>query len=230
MKPCSMPNASSSTFAIGATQLVVHEAFEITLCAAGSYRSSFTPRTTVRSSPLAGALMTTFCAPASRCLSRLLPVGEQPRRLDHDVGAELLPREVRRVALGDDRAARRRRPRCRSSLTATSPSNVPRTESYFSRCASVVASVMSFTATKSRSAPELLRGAEEVPADPSEPVDADLDGHGMSSSRVVVATHPSERRHHVRPGRLAAEWNGSFSARGCGRGRGAPPRRPARVP
>jgi hypothetical protein len=36
MKPCSIPNASSSTFAIGATQFVVHEAFEITLCWAGS--------------------------------------------------------------------------------------------------------------------------------------------------------------------------------------------------
>ena len=32
-----MPNASSSTFAIGARQLVVHDAFEMTLCAAGSY-------------------------------------------------------------------------------------------------------------------------------------------------------------------------------------------------
>ncbi len=36
MKPCSMPNASSSTLAIGATQFVVHEAFEITWWFAGS--------------------------------------------------------------------------------------------------------------------------------------------------------------------------------------------------
>ena len=36
MKPCSMPNASSITFAIGATQFVVHEAFEITWWLAGS--------------------------------------------------------------------------------------------------------------------------------------------------------------------------------------------------
>ena len=54
MKPCSMPNASSRTFAIGATQFVVHEALEMTLCAAGSYMSSFTPSTTVRSSPWPG--------------------------------------------------------------------------------------------------------------------------------------------------------------------------------
>ena len=38
MNPCSMPKASSSTFAIGATQLVVHEAFEITWCARGVVR------------------------------------------------------------------------------------------------------------------------------------------------------------------------------------------------
>jgi len=31
-----MPKRSSSTFAIGAKQFVVHEAFEITVCAAGS--------------------------------------------------------------------------------------------------------------------------------------------------------------------------------------------------
>src|SRR5882762_1099095 len=60
MKPIWMPNASSSTFAIGATQLVVHEALEITWWVAGSYAWSFTPRTIVRSSSLAGALITTF--------------------------------------------------------------------------------------------------------------------------------------------------------------------------
>ncbi len=69
MKPCSMPKASSRTLAIGATQFVVHEAFEITWWVAGSYLSSFTPSTTVRSSPLAGAEMITFCAPASRCFA-----------------------------------------------------------------------------------------------------------------------------------------------------------------
>ncbi len=33
MKPCSMPNASCSTLAIGARQFVVHDAFEMTVCA-----------------------------------------------------------------------------------------------------------------------------------------------------------------------------------------------------
>ena len=68
MKPCWTPKARCRTETIGATQLVVQDAFEITLCWEGSYISSFTPRTTVRSSPLAGALITTFSAPASMCL------------------------------------------------------------------------------------------------------------------------------------------------------------------
>ena len=36
MKPRSMPNASCSTFTIGATQFVVHDALEITRCNVGS--------------------------------------------------------------------------------------------------------------------------------------------------------------------------------------------------
>ena len=54
-------------FAIGATQFVVHDALETMSCAAGSYASSLTPRTTVMSGSVAGAEMTTFFAPASRC-------------------------------------------------------------------------------------------------------------------------------------------------------------------
>src|ERR1700743_495300 len=55
-----MPNSSSNTFANGARQLVVQDAFEMTLCVFGSYLFSFTPRTTVRSSLVAGAEMMTF--------------------------------------------------------------------------------------------------------------------------------------------------------------------------
>jgi hypothetical protein len=36
MKPRSIPNASWSTFAIGATQFVVHDAFETIRCRSGS--------------------------------------------------------------------------------------------------------------------------------------------------------------------------------------------------
>ena len=66
MKPTSSPKASWRTLAIGATQLVVHEAFD-RMFWLPSYDASLMPITTVRSSPLAGAEMTTFLAPALRC-------------------------------------------------------------------------------------------------------------------------------------------------------------------
>ncbi len=65
-----MPKLSFSTLATGATQFVVHEAKEIRLCFFGSYLSSFTPKTTVKSALLAGLIgaeTSTFLAPASRC-------------------------------------------------------------------------------------------------------------------------------------------------------------------
>src|SRR6188474_2492269 len=64
--PLTMPNESFSTFATGARQFVVHEAFETTWCFLGSYLSSFTPITSVMSSFFAGAEMMTFLAPAAR--------------------------------------------------------------------------------------------------------------------------------------------------------------------
>ena len=67
IRPLTMPNSSSIALAIGARQFVVHEALEMMLSVAGSYSPSFTPMTTVTSSPLAGAEMMTFLAPASRC-------------------------------------------------------------------------------------------------------------------------------------------------------------------
>ena len=51
---------SCSTLATGARQFVVQEAFDTILCLAGSYLFSFTPRTMVMSSFLAGAEMITF--------------------------------------------------------------------------------------------------------------------------------------------------------------------------
>src|SRR6266540_4229853 len=55
MKPRSMPKASSSTLAIGTTELVVQDALEMMSWLAGSYLESLTPITMVTSSPLAGA-------------------------------------------------------------------------------------------------------------------------------------------------------------------------------
>ena len=79
MKPDSIPTRSCSTFASGATQFVVHEAFETMWCASGSYASSLTPSTIVTSGSVAGAEITTFFAPASRCFCAPVAVGEEAR-------------------------------------------------------------------------------------------------------------------------------------------------------
>src|ERR1051326_6104196 len=66
-----MANCSCSTFAIGARQFVVQEAFDTIWCAFGSYLSLLTPSTSVMSGFFAGAVMITFFAPAARCLAAL---------------------------------------------------------------------------------------------------------------------------------------------------------------
>src|SRR4029078_13444874 len=67
MRPSATPKPSlRMTWTTGARQFVVHDAMETMWCLAGSYLSSFTPMTTVMSSPLAGAEMMTFLAPAVR--------------------------------------------------------------------------------------------------------------------------------------------------------------------
>ena len=70
MKPCSTPKASSKTFTIGAKQLVVQLALDI-MVSVPSITSLLTPKTTVFTSPVAGAEITTFFAPASKCIAAL---------------------------------------------------------------------------------------------------------------------------------------------------------------
>ncbi len=86
-------------------------------------------------------------------LLRPLAIGEETRRLEHDVDTEVAPRQRRR-----DRARRGcciSSPAARStpSASSTSPWNGPRFESYRSRWAIVFASPRSFSATISRSEP-----------------------------------------------------------------------------
>ncbi len=64
-----MPKVSSRTFATGARQFVVQDAFETILCFALSSCWWLTPKATVMSGPFAGAEMRTLCAPALRCPS-----------------------------------------------------------------------------------------------------------------------------------------------------------------
>src|SRR2546428_7313607 len=76
--PLLMPKVSCKTLATGARQFVVHEAFETTLCFAGSYVLSFTPRTKVASGPSAGAAIITFFTGARRCFFASSPLVKKP--------------------------------------------------------------------------------------------------------------------------------------------------------
>ena len=67
MKPCTIPNCSSSTLATGAKQFVVHEPTESTVSLA-AISASFTPYTIVLQLSLAGAEISTFLAPCAKCL------------------------------------------------------------------------------------------------------------------------------------------------------------------
>lgn len=69
INPLMMPNFSLITFATGARQFVVQDAFEISLSFSASKVFSFTPRTIVRSKSLPGAETRTLFAPALRCFS-----------------------------------------------------------------------------------------------------------------------------------------------------------------
>ena len=96
-----MPKFSSSTLAKGARQLVVQEAFEMMLCTSGSYWADdpeveviavndlgdkataahllkYDSIHGIRNFDLAGQVMTTFFAPASRCFCASSPVLKMP--------------------------------------------------------------------------------------------------------------------------------------------------------
>src|SRR5690625_2791169 len=69
-----MPNSSFSTFATGARQFVVHDAFENTSYDEVSKVAQLTPRTRVCTlPPLEGPVNSTFLAPALMCACALSP-------------------------------------------------------------------------------------------------------------------------------------------------------------
>jgi len=152
ISPCTTPKVSCSTCATGARQLVVQDAFEMTVWFSGSYASSFTPGTRVASGPVAGAEMITFCAPASRCLAASSRLVKKPV----DSITTSTPSSPQGSAAGSFSAntlSSLPSTRIASSVASTSPGNGPRIESYLSRWASVPVSVMSLTPTQSMSAP-----------------------------------------------------------------------------
>ena len=68
----------------------------------GRRRRVLTPSTIVTSGSVAGAVMITRSAPGLEVLGGSGPVGEGAGRLEHDLGAELLPGQLGRVAFRRD--------------------------------------------------------------------------------------------------------------------------------
>src|SRR5713101_1365072 len=149
-KPRLMPKLSRSTLATVARQLVVHEALDTSSCLTGSYFCSLTPSTTVMSGSLAGAVITTFLAPAWRCLvvvalSRKTPVDSTT------IPTPISPHGRVAGSLAEQTRTSRPLTKIASPLAFTSASSVPWTESCFRRWARVLASARSLTATTSMS-------------------------------------------------------------------------------
>src|SRR5216684_2599778 len=141
-----MPNVSCRTLATGARQFVVHEALETTLCFAGSYKLSFTPSTNVASGPSAGAEMITFFTGPRRCFFASTPLVNSPV----DSTTICAPTEAQSISPGSLVLKTLKllpSTAMESSVCVTLWGRLPRTESYFKRCARVFASVMSLTAT-----------------------------------------------------------------------------------
>mmetsp|Transcript_2043 Transcript_2043/g.4924 ORF Transcript_2043/g.4924 Transcript_2043/m.4924 type:complete len:264 (-) Transcript_2043:111-902(-) len=154
--PLTIPNLSSSTLTNGARQLVVHEALEMMGACGSNSSSALTPMTYVgMSSPFAGAVMSTFLAPASMCFSHpawsvKTPVDSMTRSIFRSFhgsssGLRLLTM-VMFLPLTE---------MVESSTIFTSASNVPRMESYLSRCDACLTPPLSLIAMSS--SPEVLR-------------------------------------------------------------------------
>merc|ERR1711924_462112 len=81
IRPSTMPNLSFTTFANGARQFVVHDAFDTTWMS-DLYSVWFTPQTNIGTSSFGGAEMITFLQPPPKCkpafgLSQNTPVDSQ---------------------------------------------------------------------------------------------------------------------------------------------------------
>src|SRR3954453_2966799 len=146
--PFLMPNVWCSTLASGARQFVVHEAFEMIWCFAGSYWSSLTPRTRVTSGFFAGAVMITRFAPGAMCLAAESRSVKRPV----DSNTTSTPRSFHGSCAGsriDSTLNSSPSTAMLSWRASTCACRLPSTESYFKRWASVFALVRSLIATKS---------------------------------------------------------------------------------
>src|SRR5438067_5453846 len=140
---------------MGARQLVVQLALEITSCFLGSYLSWLIPKARVKSWPLAGAEMITFFAPAAMCFwasTRAVNRPEHSSTMSQPcclwgssdgsrlaVTAIFLPLTT-----------------MESSSASTFPSKIPCTESYLKRWARVLGLSMSLMWTTSKLTPRRM--------------------------------------------------------------------------
>src|SRR5262249_14514225 len=134
--------------ATGARQLVVHDAFEITWCLPGSYLPSFTPRTMVMSSFLAGAEMMTFLTGPPRCFLACSP----SVNFSVDSMTTWAPTDSQLRAAGsfsENTFSGLPLIKMQSLAALMSCLRLPRMESYLSRWARVPGLVKSLTATNS---------------------------------------------------------------------------------
>src|SRR5215472_3462596 len=137
------------TLAIGARQFVVQEALEMMWCLAGSYFSWFTPSTMVTSSFLAGAEMMTFFTGPRMCFLASFASVKRPV----DSSTTCAPTDSHGSLAGSFSA--NTLIVLLSTVMQSLPEVIlcgrfPRMESYLRRCASVLGSVRSLTATNSR--------------------------------------------------------------------------------
>ena len=152
MKPDWISPSSCSTFASGATQFVVHDAFETMWCAVRVVRVVVDAEHERDVGVGRGSGDDHLLRARVEVLLRALPVGEEPGRLEHDVDPEVAPRQRRRIALGEDLDLLPGRAED-AVAELDLPANGPRLESYLRRCAIVFASPRSFSATISMSEP-----------------------------------------------------------------------------
>ena len=111
MNPRSIAEACrSSTFAIGATQFVVHEAFEMMWCCVRVVLVVVDAEHERDVGIGRGRRDDDLLRAGVEVLLRPVAVGEEAGRLDHDVDAEVAPRQRRRVALGEHLHLACRRP------------------------------------------------------------------------------------------------------------------------
>src|ERR1700735_3554719 len=150
MMPDWMVKVSCRTLTTGARQLVVQDAFEMTLCLAASYLSSLTPSTMVMSSLEAGAEMITFLTVAPRWALALVASVKKPV----DSTTISAPTEAQ-SSLAGSRSAKTLMDLpsmmrwCSSAVMSLG--RLPRMESYLSRWARVEGVVRSLRATNSMS-------------------------------------------------------------------------------